>query len=36
MTANQADRDALLKQADDLVEQVKQIKQKKGSAQPSS
>lgn len=36
MTADPAERDALLKQADQLVEQVKQIKQRKGSSQPSS
>jgi tetratricopeptide (TPR) repeat protein len=36
MTANPTERDELLKQADQLMEQVKQIKQKKAAAQPNS
>jgi len=36
MTASPAERDDLLKNADQLMEQVKQIKQKKAAAQPSS
>jgi hypothetical protein len=36
MTASPAERDELLKQADALMDQVKQIKQKKAAAQPSS
>lgn len=36
MTASSAERDELLKQADALMDQVKQIKQKKAAAQPSS
>lgn len=34
LVANNSERDDLLKQADDLMEQVKQIKQKKAAAQP--
>jgi tetratricopeptide (TPR) repeat protein len=36
MTTSSAERDELLKQADVLMDQVKQIKQKKAAAQPSS
>jgi hypothetical protein len=36
MTADPAQRDALLKTADDLLDQVKQIKQKKAAAQPGA
>jgi tetratricopeptide (TPR) repeat protein len=36
MTADPAQRDALLKTADDLLDQVKQIKQKKATAQPGA
>jgi tetratricopeptide (TPR) repeat protein len=36
MTANPAERDDLLKTADTLMDQVKQIKQKKAAAQPGS
>lgn len=36
MTADPAQRDALLKSADDLMDQVKQIKQKKATAQPGA
>jgi hypothetical protein len=36
MTADPAQRDALLKSADDLMDQVKQIKQKKAAAQPGA
>jgi tetratricopeptide (TPR) repeat protein len=36
MTANPAERDALLKDADNLMDQVKQIKQKKAAAQPGA
>jgi tetratricopeptide (TPR) repeat protein len=36
MATDPAERDELLKQADTLMDQVKQIKQKKGSATPSS
>jgi tetratricopeptide (TPR) repeat protein len=36
MASNPSDRDALLKDADALLEQVKQIKQKKANAQTSS
>ena len=36
MTANPAERDELLKTADNLMDQVKQIKQKKAAAQPGA
>jgi hypothetical protein len=36
MSGNSAERDELLKEADTLMDQVKQIKQKKAAAQPSS
>jgi len=36
MTTNPGERDGLLKNADSLMDQVKQIKQKKAAAQPSS
>jgi tetratricopeptide (TPR) repeat protein len=36
MTSDPAQRDSLLKDADNLMDQVKQIKQKKAAAQPSS
>ena len=36
MTADPAQRDELLKTADTLIDQVKQIKQKKAAAQPGA
>ena len=36
LTTDPAEKDALLKEADTLMDQVKQIKQKKAAAQPNS